>query len=678
MLYLLPRRAIVNIDFWYHVNLGMQLSLGELESLVNGLYPLGYPFLLATAARQGFDVLRMGQALACLGGGIAIVAFYLWGCAYAGQFSGEPSEQLLARTSEQDSKLSFLTLPSIKSSGIAFLGCILLLANENFMIFATQEGNDMLSAGLQLLALTILLLAYPLSTKNPDTSKTPSYQWALLVGIILGLAYLVRYTALILAPIFLLYFVMRQFPNSRRLANEILWFGGGFLCVTAIQWIPSLLITGQPFFNTQAQNVWFGIYGQSDWVGNWDDVPPDINLLQIVALDPVTFLAHWGRQLQTVITQQVLWPLPLQIAWLVAVPLFAVDARISRSHRFLLLGTLGATIGLTALAWLDKRFMLVPLWLQAALILYLAYRISVIVGAALPRVALVRWAQIKVWVMGIVLLLCVSLLFRSWLLWWQAEPPTQPLEVNQFLRLAGMDDPTQVWTNEPTLHATDLPERTRYQQLYDMLPVVEDIDLLVGHLVEQNARYLLLDYATGLGDYTAVRDELTAADGLIPLSIEDERLIFCVRPCLAANQVVEQPANYTFGPLLLDGYRLFQNGSQFGLYLHWTLDDSTERSYKVSIRTQLPDGTQVSQVDGIPQQWTSPTHEWRAEQPVVDFYHWSVDNGCHRKSSCEVRLLVYDEATSEPFDALDEDGANMGPLVPLSIMPSSHAAIPPN
>lgn len=61
--YLVPRAAIANLDFWYHLSLAQQLDWGAPGTLVDGLYPLGYPFLLRIALGMAIDALRAGQFL---------------------------------------------------------------------------------------------------------------------------------------------------------------------------------------------------------------------------------------------------------------------------------------------------------------------------------------------------------------------------------------------------------------------------------------------------------------------------------------------------------------------------------------------------------------------------------------------------------------------------------------
>jgi hypothetical protein len=46
LLWLTPRNALENLDFWSFTGIAQNLDLSDLETPVNGFYLLGYPFLL--------------------------------------------------------------------------------------------------------------------------------------------------------------------------------------------------------------------------------------------------------------------------------------------------------------------------------------------------------------------------------------------------------------------------------------------------------------------------------------------------------------------------------------------------------------------------------------------------------------------------------------------------------
>lgn len=61
VVYLAPRRAIRNLDFWHHVAIGQKVRWNDLQTLSHGFYPLGYPLLLSLAIEVGLDSLRFGM-----------------------------------------------------------------------------------------------------------------------------------------------------------------------------------------------------------------------------------------------------------------------------------------------------------------------------------------------------------------------------------------------------------------------------------------------------------------------------------------------------------------------------------------------------------------------------------------------------------------------------------------
>jgi len=55
----------------------------------------------------------------------------------------------------------------------------------------------------------------------------------------------------------------------------------GFLLGSAWQWVPSLIVAGQPFLNDQGQNVWFHVLGKVDYLREWQTAPEGITVAQV-------------------------------------------------------------------------------------------------------------------------------------------------------------------------------------------------------------------------------------------------------------------------------------------------------------------------------------------------------------------------------------------------------------
>lgn len=612
--------AIHNLDFWYHVALGERLAWHDPATFINGLYPAGYPFLLRLGLGAGLDVLRVGQFLSWSGSLLALIAGF------------------------------FLIFALTRRANLAAAGMLLLLLNGHFHTFATTEGNDMLAAGLQ--ALGIAALWYGV---EPHGGRRAGRLLA-LSGLSLGAAYMARYTALILLPVAVVTVILHYRSDLRDTGKALALLLVPFLLATVVQWFPSWLIYGNPLYNHQAKNVWFGIYGASDWVKNWNNVPDDIRLTAVVTLDPARFARHWLQQIRLVFEPTLLWPRLLHILWLLALPAYLLYRRHRVATRLLVLMVAIVPLFVTALAWLQPRFLLLTLWVQAVLIAWLFSRLTNVSRHT-------SWRR-DVLAAGLLALLAIGLQARKVSDRLAAPSLTHPREVNAFLRQAGMQDAARAATNDPYLHATDEDRRTRYAQTH----VVRANPATVSDLLDSPAaatwQYLVMDYTQGFGDYVSLRGPLRQARSQVaPLQLSEQRDIFCILPChaAAATTVDLQFAN----GMTLTGYHLTGSPDAGGVYLYWQTASSLSRSYKVSVRIQDAQGADIWQLDGVPQQWTYATSLWQPQQPIVDFYAWRLEDSC---AACNLAIVVYDEYTLEPVMARTASGVQAGPVIALGAL----------
>jgi hypothetical protein len=615
--YQVPRQTIHNLDFWYHLTVGQRLQWNDPRTLVDGLYPLGYPFVLRLAAEWGFDALRVGQILSWGGGLLAIGALFL------------------------------LVYSLTGSILIAVAGSVLLLTNGQFLYHATFEGNDLLAAGFQ--AAAILMLWYGLADRPTRRLKL----WLALSGILLGFAYLARHTALLLLPIALFCTVLRYGRSRRDVVSAVALYSAGFLAVTAVQWVPSLIAYHNPFYNHHAKNVWFRIYGQRDYINNWRKVPDTISLRQVIALDPGRFFLHWVEQVRSALVTTMLWPWPLQIGWVLALPLLLFARQPGPSRRLLLVMVVAATIIGTAMVWVAPRFLLVPQWTEAALLAWLAFYLT-------RRLPLSKRSQLASAGGALLILAAVSQWqgVRDWL---RTPPLVYPLEVNSFLRLAGMQDASRVATNDRYLHATDEPFRTRYALTYRVDASPSTVDELLERGPAADWEFLVMDYSSGQGNYQDMGEDFRQERArLAPLALSERRDIFCVLPCMASEAV---PIDLTFGPgIHLVGYRLLETQNAGALYLYWRAERALGSSYKVSVRLKDEAGRVIFQKDNVPQLGTRPTTQWQPEALVVDFYSWQLDPD---QDDYGVSILLYDEDSMELLTATTPGNETTGPLIDL-------------
>jgi hypothetical protein len=596
---------------------GQRLQWNDPQTLVDGLYPLGYPLVLRLAAERGLDALRIGQILSWGGGFLTLGALFL------------------------------LVYSMTGSVIMAVAGSALLLTNGQFLYHATFEGNDLLAAGLQ--AAAVLMLWYGLSDQPTPRSRL----WISLSGVLLGLAYLARHTALLLLPIALLCTILRYGRSRRDVLSAVALYSAGFLAVTAVQWIPSLIAYHNPFYNHHAKNVWFRMYGQRDFINNWRKVPDTISLREVIALDPGRFLLHWYTQVRSALVTTMLWPWPLQIGWVLALALLLFARQPGPSRRLLLVMIVAATVIVTAMVWLAPRFLLVSLWTEAVLIAWLAWYLT----RLLP---LSKRSQLAT-AGGALLILAVLSQWQGLRDWLRTPPLIYPLEVNSFLRIAGMQDASRVATNDRYLHATDEPFRTRYSRTYQ----VDESPSTVGELLEKEAaanwEYLVMDYSSGQGNYQDMGDAFrNDKQRLAPLSLADRRDVFCVLPCKLSEAT---PVDLVFGQgMHLVGYRLLRTQGAGALYLYWRAEGALGSSNKVSVRLRDEANRVIFQKDNIPQLGTWPTTQWRSGDLVVDFYSWRLDP---QNNDYALSILVYDEASLEPMAATTPTGEITGPLIDL-------------
>lgn len=222
---------------------------------LDGFYPLGYPLAL-WALSQGTGSEFVAAKAVAIGSSLLLIA----------------ASWSLART--------------VAPGGVSWLLPLLVVANPYFWESSLFLGTDMPWAAFQLLALGAAI-------KGVRRARWTTFAWA---GAALGLAYLFRYTALVMAPVLWTYLLIwRPLPREgHQNGRAALAFTLAFLIVALPQLVTSAWERGNPFFTLQAKNVWFAIYGQGDWQGNWADLRSDIGLFQVISMGLGRFLAHWG------------------------------------------------------------------------------------------------------------------------------------------------------------------------------------------------------------------------------------------------------------------------------------------------------------------------------------------------------------------------------------------------
>jgi len=229
------------------------VTLHDYPNWINGIFPIGYPLLLKTLFFISNDYLIAARIISLAGGVLCLFFTYR-----------------IALALFNDKRLAFLSQ--------------LFLFFSLFLQWFFLEGNDTLALSLQLIS-----VYYIMKEQQKDSDF-------IMAGVFAGLAYMVRYQSLVLVVItffWLLYTHKGKESSSLKNANIYFIF---FLIASFPHLYTSLSSTGNPFWMSQGKNIWFGIYGDQNWVSNWQRVPYDISIFSVIMLSPAKFLLNWFRQ----------------------------------------------------------------------------------------------------------------------------------------------------------------------------------------------------------------------------------------------------------------------------------------------------------------------------------------------------------------------------------------------
>ena len=454
---------------------------------LNGYYPLGYPMLLWLLRPLARDAFVAAKVVAVAHAGLLLLAGFWLG------------KILLGR------------------GWLALLGLVALALNPYFWQTALFLGTDLPWASWQCLALGACVWAI---------QRGHDWRGFALAGTLGGLAYLLRYTALALLPVVWLYltaswFVQRGKRNTLR-ANLVaaLGFTALFLLAASPQLVLSWREAGNPFFASQAKNIWFGIYGEGDWQAHWGGARSDIGLWEVFAAGPWRLIGHWLRE----------W-----ITWLVysGVVIAGVNLTVYRQAATVGRAALFAVGGLAAggVIWLAirERGVWRAIWqLPEApwflALYYLAYGLSVALVFVQPRFFIALLPVLLIATLALLNRLgrgrrvLLAVVLGAWGLSMAAnsaaslahylgefQPPVA--QVEESLQSAGIDASETVWAT------SEMPYR--YHTSFDFQPLPSGINSLVTLRAEMRARqvrFLLFERDYGLRYWPALGDLLQGRD----------------------------------------------------------------------------------------------------------------------------------------------------------------------
>jgi hypothetical protein len=244
-----------------------------------------------------------------------------------------------------------------------------------------------------------------------------------------------------------------------------------------------------------------------------------------------------------------------------------------------------------------------------------------------------------------------------------ASAPSNPEPVNAFLRSAGMRDPESVVTNDPYLHATDVPARTRFTQAYFYAPNPSSPTEMLANPMIGRRQFLVLNHEQLYGDFQSVIRLAPQSKDLVPLELNATESIYCIMPC-AFEDILPDNISYANGMRLL-AHRATEWQGHVSLYLYWTAVAPLKRSFRTIVRVLSFSGQILGQVDQIPQFSTFPTNRWLPNETVVDFFKVAVGAQCANR--CQLTLTVYDEQSMQVVPSLESEASAPREIVTLHV-----------
>lgn len=244
------------------------LDFRSRDGWVHPFYPCGYPAALRVVAEVVGDYRRAGQILSVLAGALSLGAVWI------------------------TARVGF-------GWAVAGAATLLLALHAGFNETAIAGGTDMPAIALSSAALAALALYL----------RRPRRRWPVAAGALLGLAYLVRYSVLALLPVALLFVLLASRRERRERRGDALALGAAFLVAALPQLLPTALEHGNPFWNRQDVNVYFGIFGEQNWGRNWAAANLHANGIVGIFLDhPAAFVGNLLGNLAQTLTHLPLLP----------------------------------------------------------------------------------------------------------------------------------------------------------------------------------------------------------------------------------------------------------------------------------------------------------------------------------------------------------------------------------
>ena len=564
--------VISNLDYFPLVDRAVHLSFSSWDAWVDWIHPVGFPWLVRLGLMLMLDAAHFGQALSILGGVLGLIGAYALAWAVS------------------------------KSHPFALVCQIFTAAAGYYLFYGSIEGNDMLAAGLQLLAVGTLAVGLV----KPADGDAPAVRWIMLSALSVGLAYLTRYTGLITAGVgFIVLAGVAVWQRKRQAWKVLGLYVMIIVIVTALQWVPSWIVKGSPLSNDQGQNVWFHVYGKSDFLTEWNTAPQGITLTQVFLLDPGKLVRHWWDNFQSfwVSTKLTLVEEPLKLFGLAGLLFMLIAGSTIRVSVRLLIGLFVLLhIAALSLMRLDPRFLIMMIPILTIGAVYLFWRI-------LPRQWRIGRVRVPVQLLAVIVGLLFALRMPIGFAEAAREVDSAVIEASDVLHAAGLRDAREVLSTDLHLQDVQSLSRARFAQANQLNLPHDTLTSLLNAARERQFRFLIYDKDAGPKIYPELQALLTPevqVPGLAPIYIEPDHQ-FTIYRIEEDQGATSQPIARLEENLALQDYTVnvsrpattTLDGRDIGVLLRWRADHALDTSYKVFVHVVDENGQVVAQDDRL-------------------------------------------------------------------------------
>jgi hypothetical protein len=535
-----------------------------------------------------------------------------------------------------------------------FLGCL-----GQYLYYGSVESTDMLASGLLIMSLAVLVYA------------DRRWRWVLAAGLLAGTSYLIRYTAsltILLCALYLLMLALVRRDRVWALASGA--FVLGAVIGASPQLIASAIVKGNPFYSNQGHNLWFTLTGSVDYIGDWNAVPMEISILDVLRQYPRQVFDHWWLEFGNFwITNNVNFLGKPLYALLQAGFLFTVLWRdgLKKQARFLIGLYVVGHLALLAFMRLDKRFLILVMPLFVFSAVYLLWQL-------LPHhVRVERWTLPVRW--PVMLVLMAWAVTYPWGFRTSNDTDDETILVSNILHAAGMQSYREVLSTELYLQDVADPWKHRFAAPALAARDLASYDQLLNALHQGGYRFFIYEPTT----FKKLYPQLAGLEfpdsrslGLSPVFMPESGGFVIYRVMDTADRVYHPlEATLADGVHLL-GYETFlsQNqprgsGRQLGVYLYWKADQPLSQRLKVFTHMISAEGKLVTQHDSEPQLGTYPMDEWKPGEVVVDFHSIPISVNMP-PGEYVLQAGLYDEETGARSNRVDAAGNSIDDKIILS------------